>query len=346
MLADELFVLLIPYVKRGLKLIFIGDKAQIPPVNHLDSKPFMEAERTKYGIGIVELSTIVRQALDNPILAYATRIRKAYQTASDFPVTTHTIPDLDPLSGIIHVGEENNERIEEIVERYFNCEEFRQDADHMKIVCWRNNTVDQFNRMVRRHIYKDEPNLPFIMRGEKLIVDESVVLSSGRILLSTNEEIEVSDYNVEEATLNYLTMQLVNREWVPDNPEVTFKFYNTWVKYFDEDGIEQQANIRILHESENTRMQGVLKEIKSAATNVPQGTPWRGKLWQSFYQVDGKFAKVKYNYAITSHKSQGSTYSNTMLVDWDIAVNPRTEERNRIRYVAATRARYLLFIVK
>lgn len=347
MLADELMFLLVPYVQRGLKLVFIGDRCQIPPVNHTDSKPFIEAERAKYSIGMVELTHIVRQALDNPILAYATRIRKAYQTASDFGVVTHTVPDRQPLTGIVHVGETDDARIHEIIEQYFNCEAFKQDADYMKVIAWRNATVDQYNRLIRQHIYKEMgKDLPFIIAGEKLIIDAPVVMPSGRILLSNNEEIEVDHFAIETAELSYYTMELINREWVPDQPSVQMQYYNTWVKYYDEEGIQQIANIRILHESENIRMKKLLDGIKAAATAVAFSSPFRGKLWKSFYDVDRKFAAVKYNYAITGHKSQGSTYENTMLIDWDISLNKRTEERNRIRYVAATRSRHLLFIVK
>lgn len=348
MLSDELFALLIPYVRRGLRLIFVGDPVQIPPVNHMDAKPLIEAERAKHGIGIIRLEKIVRQALDNPILTYATRIRKGYQTTAEFDVTTNTIKDSNPLTGIVHIAETDEERIHDIVGRYFNCKEFRQDADFMKVICWRNATVDSFNRLIRRHIYKEHgPDLPFIMVGEKLIIDAPVILpGSQRILLANNEEIVVDRFQIQETEIDYLVLNLVNREWVPDNPVVSMKYYNTFVKYFDEDGFEQEANIRILHESERTKLNSILNDIKKAATAVEYSSPYRGKLWQSFYGVDRKFAATKYNYALTSHKAQGSTYDNTMLVDWDISLNKRTEERNRIRYVAATRARHLLFIVK
>lgn len=43
---------------------------------------------------------------------------------------------------------------------------------------------------------------------------------------------------------------------------------------------------------------------------------------------------------------QGSTYDNTMVLDWDIAENKKIAERNRIRYVAFTRARNLLLVQK
>jgi len=50
-----------------------------------------------------------------------------------------------------------------------------------------------------------------------------------------------------------------------------------------------------------------------------------------------RFAKVKYNYAITAHKSQGSTYQHVFLIEDDIDKNPRYIEKNRIKYTAVTR---------
>jgi ATP-dependent exoDNAse (exonuclease V) alpha subunit len=62
--------------------------------------------------------------------------------------------------------------------------------------------------------------------------------------------------------------------------------------------------------------------------------------------VRDKLAQVKYNYAITAHKSQGSTYENVIVIEPDIDANSKIVERNRIKYVAYTRAKSLLFIVK
>src|SRR5450631_3535647 len=255
------------------------DPVQIPPVNHMDSKPLIESERTKHNIGIVRLEKIVRQALDNPILTYATRIRKAYQTSADFDVSTNVIKDSEPLAGIVHMRETDDEKIQEIIERYFACEEFKQDADYMKVICWRNATVDSFNRLIRRHIYREHgPNLPLIMVGEKLIIDAPVIMpGSQRVLLANNEEVVVDRFQIQEAEIDYLILNLVNREWVPDNPTVSLKYYNTFVRYFDEDGFEQEANIRILHESEEKKLAGILADIKKAATAIDYNSPYRNK---------------------------------------------------------------------
>src|SRR5260370_1045414 len=94
------------------------------------------------------------------------------------------------------------------------------EADHMKVVGWRNSTVDSFNKMIREHIYKGHPGmLPYLMAGEKMIINAPVVLPNGRILLSNNEEIVIDNYEIQETNISYLTMNVIDRQWVPDNPE-------------------------------------------------------------------------------------------------------------------------------
>jgi len=52
-----------------------------------------------------------------------------------------------------------------------------------------------------------------------------------------------------------------------------------------------------------------------------------------------------YNGAVV-HNSQGSTYDNAIVIAADILKNPKIEERNRILYVAFTRAKNNLFIIE
>jgi hypothetical protein len=70
------------------------------------------------------------------------------------------------------------------------------------------------------------------------------------------------------------------------------------------------------------------------------------KAWVAYYAFMRQFADVGYNYSITAHRSQGSTYSNTFVMEGDIRANPNIFERNRILYTAYTRAAQRLFVVK
>lgn len=347
MVPDEIFVLLIPYVRKGLKLVFIGDPVQIPPVNHKDSMPFKPDVQEKYKIGVSELKQIMRQAGENPILRLATTIRMGYKTVPHFLMESDvkgSMLEHRDATGIAMVDHSGDDDLEKIIEAYFVTPEFNADPDYMKIIAWRNKTVSEFNGRVRMRIYKQDGVLPFIMEGEKLIIDKPVILpESQRILLSTNEEVTVRNYEIKTINLAYTTAEPGNRQMI--EKDIALKYYNTWVNYFDQYNRQAVANIRILHESEQVIFRNLIDGIVAAALAAQPG-PNKTRLWKSKFGTEKLFAQVKYNYAITGHKSQGSTYDNVLMLDWDIAMNQTIEERNRIRYVGVTRARNLLFIQK
>lgn len=348
MLSDELFYYLLPYVRKGLKIVFIGDPVQIPPVNHPDSMPFKPSIQDKYKIGVSRLTQIMRQAGENPILGLATTIRMGYKTVPHFQMETNKVRNSEGVvtGGIVILENDEDYMIEKIIEQFFVTPEFQADPDYMKIIAWRNKTVDEFNRIVRKRIYKQEGPLPFIMPGEKLIIDKPVIMpDTNRILLTTNEEISVRGYDIRTTDISYETAEQINGSMTTVKRQAVLRYYNTQVDFFDVNNRPAVANIRILHEEENKNLEVILKGISEAAMSSPVG-PFRSRLWKSFYSVQRLFAQVKYNYAITGHKSQGSTYDNVLVLDWDIAVNKKIEERNRIRYVGFTRPRNLLFIQK
>jgi ATP-dependent exoDNAse (exonuclease V) alpha subunit len=75
-------------------------------------------------------------------------------------------------------------------------------------------------------------------------------------------------------------------------------------------------------------------------------TKGRNKSWIRYYGFIRRYADVSYGYAITAHKSQGSTYNTTFVLDDDINMNFNVVERNRIKYTAYTRASKKLYVLK
>ena len=79
-------------------------------------------------------------------------------------------------------------------------------------------------------------------------------------------------------------------------------------------------------------------------------------LWEQYYDNRKSFAWVDYAYAMTVHKSQGSTFKNVFLDVGDIlanrtenvinlyGVNARVREKNQLLYVAMTRAANRVFV--
>ena len=337
MLHDDLFALLLPYVRdKGLKLIFCGDKVQIPPVGLVDSIPLMR--HTEYNILRSELTEVRRQSAGNPVLDLATAIRDNYKTGS-FDVFQQMLP----TGAGIHVVLSDDEE-DEILEKYFNCPEFVEDPDYMKVIAWRNATVDNFNVRIRAKIYKHIENLPGLVVGEKLVMDKPL-MSKTHLILSTNEEIEIVELNTGFSTSKIF-------DALGSTEEQSFKVYKAKVRWYD--GIvEKYAVIDIIHDSSFADYTATLNKLHGIVMNSPFEN--RSALWRKYYAMQGAFAQVRYNYALTAHKSQGSSYQNALVLKWDIDLNgkyeamahekaKRIEERNRIFYVAITRPRHTLFV--
>jgi len=65
----------------------------------------------------------------------------------------------------------------------------------------------------------------------------------------------------------------------------------------------------------------------------------RKKAWSSFWELKNTFQSVRYAYALTAHRAQGSTYDNVFVDMADITANKDKREAYRALYVACTRAR-------
>ena len=121
----------------GVKCLFCGDNAQLPPVSGdcslLDTPDF-------------QLTEIVRQAADNPIIRLATMARNGE---------------------IIPYGE-YGEKVSVVSRRFFYGEQRKKSLLRAnQIICGRNKTRNELNAEMRRYLGTDESPLP--LTGEKLI---------------------------------------------------------------------------------------------------------------------------------------------------------------------------------
>lgn len=333
MLNTELFNHLIDYQKRlGFKMLFVGDPKQINPVGEVESNPFLSAVQKKHNMNVVTLTEIVRQAADNPIIAYATSIRNKEQF--DFKgMTTEGIQCLNKTMFAL----------QPVLEKYFLSEEFKVNPDHVKIIAWRNQTVDQFNRIVRQMVY-NRKELPKILEGDYLVADKPIMNWNPKsrkwnVSINTSEEMAVISATVKDFPIVYK-----NKDG--ENTTLELLVYQCKVRLFD--GYEGFLDkvIDILHEDSEVEFNGVLKQVQEYAISIKGDDMLRRKIWIQYYDLQNYFAWTKYNYAVTSHKAQGSTYDNVIVHEWDINLNKNDEEKRRIKYVAATRPRRMLYIVK
>jgi len=67
--------------------------------------------------------------------------------------------------------------------------------------------------------------------------------------------------------------------------------------------------------------------------------------WVNYYKLAEKYVDAKYNYALTVHKSQGSTFENSIVIYCDVLRIKDIEERNKLLYTSVTRAKKNLYLI-
>jgi hypothetical protein len=338
MLNDELFKEVIKY-RHKLKIICMGDPAQIPPVGKPDCIPFRDELADTYRIKTIQLRKIMRQKEGNAIIDSSVAIRNNLLKSGNHVETVTLLNDGGEGIEFLNLNSmELRQRFSAILESYFKTDIFNQDSEYAKIIAWRNVTVSKMNSIIRRVIYGDTSLESKILIGEKLIANTPIVDRQGNIIFTTNEEFTVKDFAINDEIVD-----ITNKFDNAGGPlEVTIKYYYAKVSYIDDDGDECTKMINILHEDSESEFKKVSLVLKTRAIQA------RGKFrtWIDYFGFIRRYADANYSYSITCHKSQGSTYNTVFVMEDDLDVNRNIEERNRIKYTAYTRASKKVYIVK
>lgn len=316
----------------------MGDPAQIPPVGRPDCIPFREELAAGYRIKTLTLKQIMRQKKDNAIIESSVAIRSELGRSKN-PV--------EPVTKLNEKGEgieflnlnipETRKGFSEILRRYFVTDEFKKDSEYAKIIAWRNKTVATMNDVIRKVIYGDEALGSKILVGEKLIANNPIIQGES-IVLNTNDEFSVDSFVIDSDDLRYHVSDHPDAEPFP----ITLKYYETVVSYLDDEDETVRVNIQILHEDSEEDFKKLANLLKLRAIEKKG----KDKSWLVYYNFLRKYADVNFAYAISCHKSQGSTYNTTFVLEDDIDMNWDVVERNRIKYTAYTRSSRKLYVLK
>jgi exodeoxyribonuclease-5 len=337
MLNDDLFEKILQY-REKTKIICMGDPAQIPPVGRPDCIPFRDELAKQYKIKTLELRTVMRQKEGNAIIDSSVLIRSGLGSSES---------QVKPVSVINEKGEgveflnlnsvEVRKGFPKRLEEYFKSTHFRKDSEYAKIIAWRNKTVATMNDLIRSVIYGEESKTSKILVGEKLIANNPII-QDGNIVLNTNDEFSVIDYEIKTESPRFMLSSNPD-----DDPvEITLKYYDTRVSYFDDNDEEVFLGIEILHEDSEIEFKKFSNVLKLKAIEKKGAD----KSWLHYYNFLRRYADVSFAYAITCHKSQGSTYNTTFVLEDDINMNLDVVERNRIKYTAYTRASKKVYVLR
>lgn len=169
-----------------------------------------------------------------------------------------------------------------------------------RVLAWTNRCVDSFNMKARKRLYGENPG--------KIELGEHLILSEPYKEMWTNFELKVKTLFVQHKKL------YINEDWIVS---VTCYVIN--------------GEFLAVHESSEKDWTKLLREVKKKCTT--------GELkWKTYLALTETFIRFSYMYAITVHKSQGSTYDVAILNYKDMCYNLNKTERKRLLYTAITRA--------
>lgn len=326
----------------SIKIIFIGDSSQLPPVNENKSIAFLRCGE------VCKLNEIVRQSSTNPITDLLVLLR------NDIKNKTYTF--LEYLSR--HRGEYSYnefgegfticspEKFKEIIDLSFSNEEYTKNIDMYRIVAYTNTCVTSWNNYIRNSIIKD---------SDKAIVTKNDLIMSYETIV--NEFLETIINNSEE----YIINDIVNFT------DATYGFKGFLVKFQLVHGGKITKPLFIIDHKDRFSIQKyiqVIEDLVSDAKKATGGT--RAAKWKKYFDFKKKYLlatniinrsgqilysrDLDYGFAITSHKSQGSTYDNVFVdvnnMVFDVNGKPYVGIDDMLRrlYVACSRSRKNLIL--
>lgn len=178
-----------------------------------------------------------------------------------------------------------------------------------RAIAWRNAIVGKYNQRIRERLFADTLKYPWQV-GDRIALLEPVKNLDGEVVGTTDEEGAVEQ--AEEAPHPVYDIACWRVRMRSDMNTVV----PLWIPTV-------AGNAQFIRRKERLASEARVTRSK----------------WKDFWEFSDAFAKVRYAYAITAHRAQGSTYTKAFVSWSDILSNPNRAEALRCLYVAATRPR-------
>ena len=330
MINDELYKLIMAItVDYQIKILFMGDPAQIPPVGQKASAVFERPE-----IDFHQLTKIERQNESNPLSTVYSDLRNNLNTNSGGFQRESSMNDSG--EGVIFT-EDTKVFKDEILKKYQD-EEFKTNTEFAKVIAWKNSTVMGANRSIRNELFGKKADTVEI--GDILMAYRSVRSSNSRYNIIENSE----DYRVvakTEKSENKYGLMGWDVRLREDLPHGKFKHKNVFiVDINDEDNVHRYGELHDDFKEIGLRrdMVGSWKKYYDfRRNNILMKTINKFRSGNPRNKKETIVKDMDYGMAITAHKSQGSTYTHVFVMENDMDENWAVRERNQLKYTSLTR---------
>lgn len=328
--------------EKEIKIIGLGDGSQLAPVNESKSLFFHKCNK------VFTLTEIVRQESSNPVGELLQILRsdidnKTFNFINFLHNNINNYCYNDKAQGWCII---TPNKFKNYIDTSFNDEEYTKNIDLYRIIAYTNKSVADWNKYIRNNIIQDSDK-KIITKHDLIMSYETIVDEFLSIILSNSEE--------------YIINNIV------DYVDSDYGFKGFLIKFQMVNGGIITKPLFIINHKDDYTIQKYYKtvtELIKYAKNSTSGN--RSKRWKEYYDFKRKYLlaanildrsgniiiqrDIDYGFAITSHKSQGSTYNtvfvdaNDMIYDKNNKLYNNMNDLRRRLYVACSRAKNNLII--
>lgn len=321
------------------KVLFLGDKHQLPPVGSSSSPVFdLVSPNNKLSL------TKNMRASDNSISFAHKLFRDAVETHEiEYPKSWTTDSD-DPDASVFIVP--NREYlISEFAQKSANEDE------SSVILAWRNKVVFEYNCAVRLELFGERSRKNPYLEGEKMIF-HSYFISGGHerkkrkgtkyttCERTTVLEVETGKYDHPWFDDGLYAYKLLIKSPKAGGVDVVFIVQKKDRKKYEDRCKEMKRIYKASHLGLEVD-QVPLEEDKDAEEEQRKKKEWREFYWRA----DSFMPPISYSYSQTCHKSQGSSYDHVFCDMGDILSNWTKSDAYRCAYTGVSRSRKTLYII-
>ena len=323
-------------LSRPFQMLFLGDIGQIQPIRdeqsefyrtHKDllnkkSDIFNSKHKSK-------LITRVRQGEANPILPYADYFWENSQKENpELNPTQHIVRNNQITdNGSLLFSNSESEVLNSVIKAVKNAVE-KGLTNHVKIVTYHVNEKTELNQKIHEALFGNDSDYS---KGDMLILNSPYDLPDVNATMENSSEIQIKSIQDEDT----------------DEFGVHTLYLETNGTAYTITGNEQKdCVIQVVSRNDIGLYNQKLQELASRAKRQTNRA-LKKQAWGDFWEYKGRYADVDFGYAITAHKSQGSTYDIVVVDEKDIMGTTATsnQEKSELIYTALTRPRKTAIVI-
>ena len=314
-----------------IKILYVGDSYQLPPINERKSSAFQNLK-------IEYLNQIVRQSDDNPLRILLNMLRQDIDK-NTFTCLQYIISHPENIKDGKGYKTYGLQGFVNKVMEVFGDGNITKNTDYVKLIAYTNQAIDNWNKIIRNTLIENSSK-SIVNKHDLFMCYDTKVNDFMETIIINSEEYIVKDI------VNYVNENIQMRGFM-----VTLQAIhggNVTDGVFIVDHTDRQSIINYTNHARKLKQKGL-----------------QGQGWDDYYNfrkenliitrvLNGNTIEFKndldYAFALTSHKSQGSTFDNVFVdinnIVYDKNGNPYfgSSDINRRLYVAISRAKNLAYL--